>query len=67
MTLNDEIDISRGDMIVRENNVPQLGQDLEVLVTWMNANPLKTRTKVIVKHTLMNVWQWSKNLNISWT
>ena len=51
MTLNDEIDISRGDMIVRENNVPQLGQDLEVLVTWMNANPLKTRTKVIVKHT----------------
>ena len=38
MTLEDEIDTSRGDMIVRENNVPEVGQDLEVLVTWMNSN-----------------------------
>ena len=30
MILEDEIDISRGDMIVRENNVPKVGQDLEV-------------------------------------
>jgi sulfate adenylyltransferase subunit 1 len=51
MTLQDEIDTSRGDMIVRENNVPEIGQDLEVLVTWMNSNPLKPRTKVIIKHT----------------
>ena len=51
MTLDDEIDISRGDMIVRENNVPELGQDLEVLVTWMNSNPLLARTKVVIKHT----------------
>ncbi len=51
MTLEDEIDISRGDMIVRENNVPEVGQDLEVLVTWMNTKPLQSRTKVIVKHT----------------
>ena len=51
MTLEDEIDNSRGDMIVRENNVPEVGQDLEVLVTWMNSNPLQARTKVVVKHT----------------
>ncbi len=51
MTLEDEIDISRGDMIVRENNSPEVGQDLEVLVTWMNINPLLARTKVIIKHT----------------
>jgi len=51
MTLQDEIDTSRGDMIVRENNVPEIGQDLEVLVTWMSSNPLKARTKVMVKHT----------------
>jgi sulfate adenylyltransferase subunit 1 len=38
-------------MIVRENNVPEVGQDLEVLVTWMNAEPLQSQTKVIVKHT----------------
>ena len=51
MTLEDEIDNSRGDMIVRENNVPEVGQDLEVLVTWMNAKPLQSRIKVMVKHT----------------
>ena len=51
MTLKDEIDTSRGDMIVRENNVPEVGQDLEVLVTWMSSNPLQARTKVVIKHT----------------
>ena len=51
MTLQDEIDTSRGDMIVRENNVPEIGQDLELLVTWMSSNPLKPRTKVVIKHT----------------
>ena len=51
MTLKDEIDNSRGDMIVRENNMPVVGQDLDVLVTWMSSNPLQSRTKVIVKHT----------------
>ena len=51
MTLQDEIDTSRGDMIVRENNSPEVGQDLEVLVTWMSSNPLQARTKVVIKHT----------------
>jgi sulfate adenylyltransferase subunit 1 len=51
MTLDDEIDISRGDMIVRENNVPEVGHDLELLVTWMNTAPLQPKTKVIIKHT----------------
>jgi sulfate adenylyltransferase subunit 1 len=51
MTLEDEIDNSRGDMIVRENNVPEIGQDLEVLVTWMSSKPLQARTKVYIKHT----------------
>ena len=51
MTLEDEIDISRGDMIVRQNNVPEVGQDLEVLVTWMSQTPLQSRTKVVIKHT----------------
>ena len=51
MTLEDEIDSSRGDMFVRENNVPQIGQDIEILVTWMSNTPLNARTKVVVKHT----------------
>ena len=51
MTLEDEIDVSRGDMIVRENNVPTIGQDLDVLVTWMSSKPLQLRNKVVIKHT----------------
>ena len=51
MTLVDEIDNSRGDMIVRENNLPEVGQDLNVLVTWMSTVPLQARTKVVIKHT----------------
>ena len=49
--LNDEIDISRGDMIVRENNSPEVTQDLDVLITWMSEKPVCKRTKVFVKHT----------------
>ncbi|MFT7335676.1 MAG: sulfate adenylyltransferase subunit 1 [Porticoccaceae bacterium] len=51
MTLEDEIDVSRGDMIVRENNVPEIGQDIDVLVTWMSQKALHSRTKVVIKHT----------------
>ena len=49
--LTDEIDISRGDMIVRENNMPEITQDLDVLITWMNEKPVFERTKVFIKHT----------------
>lgn len=51
MTLEDEIDNSRGDMIVRINNLPQVDQDIEALVTWMSSLPLQAKTKVIIKHT----------------
>tara|TARA_A100001388_G_scaffold273917_1_gene256594 strand:+ start:3324 stop:4586 length:1263 start_codon:yes stop_codon:yes gene_type:complete len=49
--LEDELDISRGDMIVRENNMPNVSQDIEILVTWMNQRPLTKRRKVIIRHT----------------
>ena len=51
ITLKDEVDNSRGDMIVRENNLPKVGQDIHVLVTWFNSKPLEKRKKVVVKHT----------------
>ena len=51
IVLEDEIDISRGDMIVRENNIPNVSQDIELLVTWMNQSPLSKKKKVIIKHT----------------
>ncbi len=51
MTLEDEIDISRGDMIVRENNQPKMEQDVDLMVCWLNEKPLQLRGKYAVKHT----------------
>ena len=35
VTLNDEIDISRGDMICRPHNQPTIAQDIDAMVCWM--------------------------------
>ena len=51
ITLEDDIDISRGDMIVRSNNKPQALQDIEVMLCWLNNKPAKPRTKYTIKHT----------------
>lgn len=51
MTLEDELDISRGDMLVRPNNVPNVSQDLDVMVCWMSTGSLTGRTKLVLKHT----------------
>ena len=49
--LEDELDVSRGDMIVRENNVPIIGQDIDVMICWMNKKKLELGKKYIVRHT----------------
>ena len=49
--LDDEIDISRGDMIVRENNIPQVSHDIEVMVCWLHEKPIKLNGKYTVRHT----------------
>jgi len=53
--LEDEIDISRGDMICRPNNAPSVAQDVEALVCWMDeSKPLAVGGKYAVKHTTRN-------------
>lgn len=49
--LEDEIDISRGDMLVRENNVPQIGQDIDLMLVWMHDKPLQIGGKYAIRHT----------------
>ncbi|MEH6706080.1 MAG: sulfate adenylyltransferase subunit CysN [Galbibacter orientalis] len=51
ITLEDDIDISRGDMIVRTKNKPESSQDLEVMLCWLNNESAKPRTKYVVRHT----------------
>ncbi|MCQ3806250.1 MAG: sulfate adenylyltransferase subunit CysN [Acidimicrobiaceae bacterium] len=50
--LNDEIDISRGDMIVRPNNQPTVAQDIDAMVCWMSERvSLRPNSKFVIKHT----------------
>ena len=51
ITLNDNIDISRGDMLVRTNNQPQISQDIEVMICWMNERKLIPKGKYTIRHT----------------
>ncbi|WP_274475238.1 sulfate adenylyltransferase subunit 1 [Mangrovimonas aestuarii] len=51
MTLEDDIDISRGDMIVRSNNQPEAVQDLDVMLCWLHNNVAKPRAKYTIRHT----------------
>jgi sulfate adenylyltransferase subunit 1 len=53
--LEDDIDISRGDMLVREGNVPKQSQDIEAMICWMGEKPLQLNGKYFLKHTTKDV------------
>ena len=51
ITLEDEIDISRGDMLVKENKMPEISQDIEMMICWLSETPLVINGKYAIKHT----------------
>jgi sulfate adenylyltransferase subunit 1 len=51
ITLEDEVDISRGDMLVKPNNKPLANQDVEAMVCWFNEKALVANGKYHIKHT----------------
>jgi sulfate adenylyltransferase subunit 1 len=51
LTLEDDIDISRGDMIANESNLPHVGQDITMMICWLNEKPLRIGGKYMLKHT----------------
>ncbi len=51
LTLEDDIDISRGDMLVKPENQGKMEQDLELMVCWMSERPLTPRGKYRLIHT----------------
>ena len=56
ITLEDEIDISRGDMIVKPNNQPQKGQDIDAMICWFSDDAtLNQRGKYVLRHTTKEV------------
>ena len=55
MTLEDEIDTSRGDIISKPNNHPQSVQDIDVMLCWMNQREAQLNSKFHVRHTTKEV------------
>lgn len=51
MTLEEDIDVSRGDMIVKKNNQPQTVQEFDVMLCWLNRHPAKPSAKYTIRHT----------------
>jgi sulfate adenylyltransferase subunit 1 len=51
LTLNDEIDISRGDMFVKADHMPMVAKEFEAMLCWLSEAPLDKNRKYLVKHT----------------
>ncbi|MCK5029573.1 MAG: GTP-binding protein, partial [Bacteroidales bacterium] len=51
LTLEDDIDISRGNMIIKDNGLPKSSQDIEMMICWFNEKPMSLGGKYIIKHT----------------
>ncbi|MEO7622422.1 MAG: sulfate adenylyltransferase subunit CysN [Gallionella sp.] len=51
LTLEDEIDISRGDMFVSNEVLPKVAKEFEAMLCWLSETPLDINRKYLVKHT----------------
>jgi bifunctional enzyme CysN/CysC/sulfate adenylyltransferase subunit 1 len=49
--LEDDLDVSRGDMICRPQNAPTPSQDIDAMICWMSPTPMQPRQKLAIKHT----------------
>ena len=64
LRLADDIDISRGDMIARPNNRPEVAQDIDAMVCWMTPDrALSPRSKLVIKHTTRTARAMVKQLH----
>ena len=50
LTLADEIDVSRGDMLVHEHDLPHVARSVEAMVVWMDERPLELGAAYLIKH-----------------
>jgi sulfate adenylyltransferase subunit 1 len=63
MHLTDDVDVSRGDTIVLSNNIPELSQEFDVLLCWMDNKPLKPGNKYLLQHNSKTVKSVVKSID----
>lgn len=55
MTLEDDIDLSRGEMLVRKNNQPEMLNEIDAKICWLDSRPLNTSSRLVVRHLSQEV------------
>ena len=63
LTLEHEIDISRGDVIASPESLPYVGKDLEADLCWMHEQPLQLRKKYIIKHATSSARMMTREIS----
>ena len=69
LTLEDDVDVSRGDMIVKENNSPTVSQDVDIMFCWFNPKPMQLKGRYVLRHTsnevkcIVNDVKYKVNIN----
>jgi bifunctional enzyme CysN/CysC len=63
LTLEDEIDVSRGDMIVRRHNLPLVENDIDTIICWTGEEPLQIGKNYLIKHTTRTVNAFIRKLD----
>jgi len=56
VSLNDDVDVSRGNMLVRSDELPHVDANISLLVCWLNHRPLSVGAKYIIRHTTDEVF-----------
>ncbi len=69
LRLEDELDISRGDMIVKSDNLPKLSKEFDAMLCWLSEEPLEMGKRYLIKHAtktakiLLNRIDYQVNVN----
>ena len=66
ITLKDDIDISRGDMIVRADNRPSISQEIDVMLCWLSHKSPRPRANILLGTQPQKSEELSMKLNIRW-
>ena len=61
--LEDDVDVSRGDMICRPGNQPKVTQDIEAMVCWLHDDAMRVNGKYAIKHTTREARALVKDLH----
>jgi sulfate adenylyltransferase subunit 1 len=55
LTIEDHLDISRGDMLVKTSQLPQVTKEFDAMLCWLSEQSLDSRRKYLIKHTTRSV------------